>query len=239
MISYQYPSFFFRKEWRWFESPHDVSGVDLVTFFSYENVDMAGFSKREGWTSIIDLSRTEEELWSGMRKKFVREQIGKGERNGIIVRVITDLSAVSDLYRAHRREMKLPLESTEPFGVGRMYGSYKNETLIAAGVFYDDGAYSRAYALVSRRHEEGGVSREEVGQASRMLIWEVMKDAKKRGCRSLDLGGIVVKEGEEEQPPLTVFKESFGGIRVRQYYYTKVYTTKLRLWIRLKKLITR
>jgi lipid II:glycine glycyltransferase (peptidoglycan interpeptide bridge formation enzyme) len=69
-----------------------------------------------------------------------------------------------------------------------------------------------------------------------MILWEAIKYGKEHGMRVFDLCGIDLPEKENESlPPLTVYKESFGGRRVQNYYYGKIYSPWLKIFRAAKK----
>lgn len=225
----------FRKEWHWFEDPHDVAGADLLNFFSYNDVDVPGFKKKSALTTMLDLAHSEEALWEGMRKKFIREQVGKGKRNGIAVRIGLPWREIAPLYVAFRKEKKLIIDDPRTLRYCLIVGAYYEERLVAAGAFVEDGTHMRAYALASARFGNDGRMREIVGQANRMLIWETIKHAKEHGYRLFDLGGIDPESEDPRERSLAEFKEGFGGERRTGYYYTKVNSRILRSYLALRR----
>ncbi len=236
MTSYFTPSIVFKKEWRWFELPLDT-GADIVNVFSYDRVDAPGFKRKEGITTVIDLTRDEETLWGALRKKFVREQIQKGERNGISVSVGIHWEEFVPVYEEFREGKQVVRDDPRVFKHCLVAGAYHGGILIAGGVFVHDTTNIRALALASRRFNDDGKMRELVGQANRMVIWETMRFAKKHGYRSFDLGGIAPESDDRGERTLAEFKESFGGERKPCYYYTKVNSPILRLWLKMQRFL--
>ena len=237
MIKYTYPGLFFKKMWYWFDQPHDVADVDVVNFFSYEDVLPKGFSKNVGCTTVIDLSQDIDFLWGAMRKKFIRAQIKKGEKKGVTIQEVSDWRQVQDVYKIFRTEKGLAFDKPSVFSKGKIYGAYYMQELVAFGVFMEDDLYSRAYVLASTRYNEVGATREIVGQANRMLIWHAINDTKLRGKSILDLGGIAPESNERGDQLLMEFKEAFGGSRKACYYYHKVYSSRVKVLQRLRKII--
>jgi Acetyltransferase (GNAT) domain len=237
MISYDYPSLFFRKKWVWFDQPHDVPGVDLVNFFSYECVSVPGFRQKKGLTSVIDLSQDEQVIWNGMRQSFIAKQIEKGRKNGIIVAESKDFRAFRPIYEAFRRSKKLPRDSYQAFAQnGILFTASIDGRIIAGGIFVADESNMRAWVLASLRLDSSnGRMREMVGQANRMVIWEAIRFAKSRGLKRFDLGGIDPDSADPAEKNLADFKEAFGGSRVPTCYYYKVYSPLLRSLMKLKR----
>lgn len=228
----------FKKSWEWFAVPHEVAGVAIANFFSYEPVDILGFKRAEGLTTAIDLSRTSEDIWANMRKRFVREQIERGQRRGVVAGASNDFSAFQAMYQGLSRT--LSFDTIAP-GIlqenGILFLAHYEGKPIAGGVFIGDGTFMRALALASTRHEGGGRMRDIVGGANRLVIWEAIRYAKAHGYSLFDLGGIAPDSENPGTRAIAVFKEAFGGERRRQYYYAKIYSPLLRLWMRVRRFL--
>lgn len=236
MTSYLYPSTLFHKEWHWFEPPRDT-GADIVNVFSYDDVDAAGFKKKKGLTTIIDLAKSEDELRGSLRKRFIREQMDKGAKNGVTVRVGIDWREFVPVYDEFRKGRRIGSDDPRVFRHCLVSGAYHNGKLVAGGAFVTDGTHIRALALASRRFAADGRMREIVGQANRMLIWETLLWAKRERYRLLDLGGIAPESADPAERSLAEFKEAFGGERKPCYYYTKVNSPVLKLWLKFRRFL--
>lgn len=213
------------------------TGADILNVFSYEDVDVSGFKKKVGLTTIIDLTKSEEELWSGARKRFVREQIEKGRRSGITISVDIPWEEFVAVYDEFRKGRGIGSDDPRVFARCLVVGAYYRGKIIAGGAFIGDGTHLRALALASRRFRDDGRVREIVGQANRILIWETMLHAKRNGYRLFDLGGIAPESSDPGERSLAEFKEAFGGERKPCYYYTKVNSPILKLWLRLRRFL--
>lgn len=237
MKSYFLPTFFFKKQWIWFADPHDVPSVDMVTFLSYSDIQVPGFSQKRGYTSIIKLNRDLSEIWSNMRKKFVREQIKKGEIKGIQVYKDSNFKEFKKIYTSFRQGKGIESENFSVFEKnGILFSAYLDGRMLAGGVFIADEFTIRAWILASARFDRNrDFSREMVGQANRMVIWEAIRWAHSEGMEFFDLGGIDVNL-TENLSSLTEFKEAFGGERMQNFYYTKTYSRMLRKLITIKSL---
>lgn len=234
MISYRYPGYIFHKAWYWFTAPsQDLSG-DMVNVFSYDKVDLPGFRRKDALTTCIDLTKSEEELWQALRKRYVREQIGKGERNGITITIGDDWKNFVQVYRDFRKGKHLHEDSPKVFQYCLVVTASYEGKIVAGGAFVADKTYMRALALASVRFVDDGKKREVIGQANRMIIWETMRFAKREGYTSFDLGGIDPESNDSKERGLAEFKEAFGGVRKMCYYYSKVNSPVLRFLLRAK-----
>lgn len=231
----------FRKEWYWFENPRDIAGADMVNFFSYTKGDYEGFKRTDTLTSVIDLSRSLEELWDTTRKKFMQRQIEQGRSRGVTVGESMDFEAFRPLFNVFRSKKKLPRISYAILKKnGKLFLAMHEGIPIAGGIFIDDGHHMRAWVLASRRLEGlEGRMRDIVGGANRMIIWEAIVYAKKNGYTLFDLGGIDPDSTDPSQRSLAEFKEGFGGERKAAFYYYKVYSPFLKAWTRIRSYLPR
>jgi lipid II:glycine glycyltransferase (peptidoglycan interpeptide bridge formation enzyme) len=236
MTSYLYPSRLFKKEWHWFETPVDTN-ADIINVFSYDSIDVPGFKKKHALTTVIDLTKSEEDLRSALRRKFVREQIDKGVRNGITVSVGIHWEEFVPVYNEFRKGKGIESDDPRVFRHCLVSGAYHEGKMVAGGAFIGDGEHLRALALASRRFQNDGRMREIIGQANRLLIWETIRFAKKNGYRSFDLGGIAPESPDPGERSLAEFKEAFGGERKPCYYYTKVNSPVLKLWLKFRRFL--
>lgn len=229
----------FDKHWYWFDEPHDIAGASMVNFFSYVKGEYEGFKRTSTLTSIIDLSPPLEELWGRMRKKFIQKQIEQAKNRGVMAELSTDFASFRPLFRGFRSKKKLPRLSyriLEKNGI-LFLAEYEGRP-VAGGIFIGDGENLRAWVLASRRLEGlEGRMRDIIGGANRMVIWEAITYAKENGYKFFDLGGIDPDSPDASQRSLAEFKEGFGGERREAFYYYKIYSTLLKVWMRVRPLL--
>jgi hypothetical protein len=235
MKSYAYPSLIFKKNWYWFTNPTGKEQGDVVNIFSYDKTETPGYKRKIGQTSVISLDLSLDLIWEKMRKRFVREQIAKGERNGVKIVVDDAWSKLVPVYKDFRKGKNLANDDPRVFRECLVVNAYLDERVIAGGAFIADGTSMRAYVLASGRFSGDGREREIIGQANRMVIWEAMKYAKQQGYKLFDLGGINPESTVQWERTLAEFKESFGGERKACYYYSKVNSPVLRLLLKLRR----
>lgn len=234
MMTYGLRTGIFRTRWMWFAKPIDVDHVSENVTFSYENVPAPGFKKKQGLTTIINLLQSEDALRKGMREKFIRKQIKRGEEAGIVFRMSTTEEFLR-IYREFRRARHLPRERVDEVArKGIVVAAEYRGVPLSVGLFIGDGVQARAYALASVRFSDEGHTRELVGYANRILIWEIIRMLKKNGYQELDLGGIEPDSKDPNQRSLAEFKEAFGGERRPCFYYRKTYSPFLRWWRRIR-----
>lgn len=189
-------------------------------FCSMFNVQCSMFNEtkpvqpKDEWK--LDLTPSEEELLKNMHPK-TRYNIGLAERHGVTARkagkdglekfwqLIEETYGKKGL-RAHPKEYykkMLDLPSAELYFV-EYHGLVLAANLM---VFFGDTAYY-LHGASSEKHKEV--------MAPYFLFWETIKEAKKRGFKYYNFGGIA-PEGSDEKHPwfgITRFKHGFGGEEV-------------------------
>lgn len=240
MKEYFLPSLFFKKKWIWFVDPVDVKDADTVTYFSYNDIDVPGFRKKAGWTLVINLTPSLEELKAKMRKDFIVLQIEKGTRKGVIIKQDENFNEFKPILEDFRHNKNLGKEDYRVLRKnGLLFSAYLGDKMIAGGIFIADQNYLRVWMLASKRLDaSSGVSNQVIGQANRMILWEAIKYAKEHNMKMFDFCGIDLPEKEGDPlPPLTVYKEAFGGERMKNYYYTRTYSPVLKFLQKIKGLL--
>lgn len=166
------------------------------------------------WRQIVDLTPTEDEILVGMKSKG-RYNIRVAERYRVEVKTgEANLEAFHNLYSETVRREKISGRSLEYFRnmVDKFKGSdyleiytasYQNIPLSSAIIGFCGGIASYLYGGSSREHKEV--------MAPYLMHWQVMRDAKGRGCREYDLIGRSAPDKEDKWSGVTRFKEQFGG----------------------------
>lgn len=166
---------------------------------------------------MLDVTKPEEELLKGMRKT-TRYLVKKMEKEGVEVTMGTkadDIETFWPVYEATvERQHFTPFKKSElreEFEIfardgqaAFFFGSYGNEILAAAIIIFWGG---QAFY-----HHSGSVQRSKDINASYLLQWRVIQEAKKRGCTLYNFWGI----SSEDKPKhpwagLSLFKKGFGG----------------------------
>lgn len=199
--------------------PAEESCEELVTVLKETGFRRSfATSQAGGVTLLLDLSLPEDELLAQMRKT-TRYLLRKGEELGIGIRRTADPEKMEEFHRlmglTFRRQKFVPhsrnylqtqFETLAPRRVAELVSAeYRGNTLSAAVIFlYGD--------TVTYVH--GASARSEV-PASYVLLWEIIKEAKKDGYRYLDFWGIA-SDDNPRHPwyGYSLFKKGFGGYRV-------------------------
>jgi GNAT acetyltransferase-like protein len=176
------------------------------------------FRRRDSTTALVDLTRTEDELWSALNSTC-RHQIRRGRELPLEVNINEDIDAAIALVDAHVRRTgyRRPIaarEWTEALANSDVFSVRLDRGPLAAHVVLRDGA--RARLLFSATAQRGSPEdRRTIGLASRCLHWHEILCYRDRSFVHYDFGGFVV----DPRSPLyaiSEFKRSFGGTVVHE-----------------------
>ncbi|MBI5135643.1 peptidoglycan bridge formation glycyltransferase FemA/FemB family protein [Candidatus Uhrbacteria bacterium] len=175
-------------------------------------------------TLIIDLSTSEEELLAQMKQK-TRYNIKISQRHGVRVSVNSEQETVNnfldlleetakrDGFRVHPRgyyQKFLTLTPTLSQGERglsiELFGAFHGDQLLAGAIvaFYGKWAYYLHGASSSGRRDL---------MAPYFLHWEIMREAKRRGCTKYDFWGA-----GDEWPGVSKFKTGFAPATALTHY---------------------
>ena len=171
-------------------------------------------------TLHLDLNRSEEEIISGMRKN-TRYCLRKAAKSGVEVEISKDAVDINKLYQLQLEVVKR--RSFTPFSkeffrkhflafvdddqIALIKALHQGETLaIGMFVFYGDTVFY---------HYSGSSLKYPSVFASYAMLWQAIKEGKRRGCRLFDFWGIAPKDDPRHRfAGVTTFKKGFGGQRV-------------------------
>ncbi|KKU06374.1 MAG: Protein FemA [Parcubacteria group bacterium GW2011_GWA2_45_30] len=165
-------------------------------------------------TVILDLTKSEAELLSGMHEK-TRYNIRLAERKGSLVEKGGDFEAFwgllaetakRDKFSVHSREHyeKLLAARDNDFSNEIFFAKYQNKIIAVVLVNFYKPSQTATYL-----HGASSSEHREV-MAPHLLYWRAIQEAKVRGFKSYDFWGI----DEARWPGLTRFKLGFGGEQV-------------------------
>ena len=171
-------------------------------------------------TWILDIKQSEEEILAGMRKN-TRYEVRKGLKAGLTFEESTSLDDVKILTKLQKETVKrhgfvgfsekLFKAQLVTFGSdnqAKLYFIKKGKEVLVAAIiiFYGDCAYYHHSASSEKAREL---------PASYFLQWEVIQEAKKRGCKFYNFWGIAPENNLKHRfAGVTTFKKGFGGERI-------------------------
>jgi hypothetical protein len=194
-----------------------LPGLNLKTFFEEQ-----GFSCREKTTYILDLDKTEQELFKNI-KDSRRSIIRKAEKE---LTVNKGVDGTDRFYEFHKmtyqlKNVKYPFRKKLFKGlIGETTGHNQGAVLSAKTNFPHAFAFTpydkeSMYLLLTAKD----AIKSHTGAAS-LLVWEAIKEAKRLGLRRFDF------EGSSDAGIATFFR-SFGG---EKYSYLHCWQNKSALW---------
>ena len=219
------------------EYPFDMDDCDFLKFNYCKNkVDVEGFTRKNQYTIIIDLTQDLDTIFKNMKKE-VRYKINKAQRSGVIIRKNEDFDKFFKIYR-HFIQKKGIKSLFDIFGVGStsfesmkrngtLFVAKHNDELLIGTLCLEDDSHIEAWLGGSTRFNADSNKKKIISYADRLIDWEIIKYAKEKGIREFDLGGIwseeeaakdIVKQGIND------FKLRSGGELVTRYSYQKIYS---------------
>jgi len=224
----------FKKKEIWFADPTDSRDCAYIGFWSRKMIDIPQFNRSEFFTILLDLTQSLDQIYSNMRKEFIRKQIEKGIRDKI---KIIQSDNFNEFYKLNKQLSKIKgITFNEKINIlrkGKLFLAFKDNNLLAGTLFLEDSKNIRLWFTASKRFDEG-IKKKLVGEASRLIIWEAIKYAKAKGIHWFDMGGISINPNEKDKYSITLFKQGFGGTISRIYYYDKYYSRLFKLLKYLK-----
>ncbi len=204
---------------------------------------------------ILDLRPDEEKLLADMRKT-TRYLVRKSEKEGVEIFQKNDIEGVEMFNQLYRKTIKR--QHFAPFSleylknefssfaennrISVLFAKYQGEIISGAiivfygnSAFYHHGASSLKYQKIP---------------AAYLLQWEIIKEAKRRGCNFYNFWGIakqnqnskiknqndksklkIILKGQKEHPwaGLTLFKTGFGGFR-KDYLHAQDLAINCKYW---------
>ncbi|MDA2935891.1 peptidoglycan bridge formation glycyltransferase FemA/FemB family protein [Patescibacteria group bacterium AH-259-L05] len=158
-------------------------------------------------TLILDITKLEDELLSGMHEK-IRYNIRLAKRRGVEIGESNDVKAfLSLLHQTARREKFKPhpdvyyskLLDIGPHFIKLYTATYKGKILAVHMMIFLGNTTTYVHGASSREYKEV--------MAPHLLHWYTIQTAKQKGYQWYDLWGI----DEKKWPGLTRFKKGFGG----------------------------
>lgn len=194
------------------------SGRDDITQFLLEHGCQSGRPLFTKYTFILPLGKSEAELLEQMRPK-TRYNINLAEKKGVqIIEDSTEEGLVDYLrlmhettkrqgFYAHGDEyFKQMWQTLQPTGMMHIFKAvYEGKTLTAWIMFIFNNTLYYPYGASSREHRDV--------MANNLMMWEMIKWGKARGCTSFDMWGSLGPDPDPKDPWFGFhrFKKDYGG----------------------------
>ncbi|XOB40665.1 MAG: lipid II:glycine glycyltransferase FemX [Candidatus Nealsonbacteria bacterium] len=181
----------------------------------------------------LDITPSENELLKNMRKT-TRYLIKKAIKENVEIISSNDVGEFNRLYqltktRQHFTPFSLNYLKNEfkAFSndgqISILLGKYNNE-VVASGIFiFWQGIGFYHHGASSLKHPKIPVSY--------LLLWEAIKQAKRKGCKKFNFWGIV-SDNAKKHPwlGLSLFKKGFGG-KSKEYVKTQDFVINKKYWL--------
>ena len=236
----------------WFDEELNGSNDVDVIFYRQRPRPLEGVALdyEDFSTMILDLSKSEDELWSRVHKND-RYKIRRADRDqviyqlsgpaGIDIALIDRFADFYDQFAAWKGLTKLRRN--------RLKGYAKNDSLYISNVQTHDGeilgwhSYVRVenrIRLLQSASTRGSCSsssfRSMLGRANRLHHWNDIVEFKKLGIETYDFGGWYTGDSNDELLAVNHFKEKFGGEVIASVNFSRPVTMKGRLYLTLRKI---
>lgn len=163
--------------------------------------------KIKNGTVLIDLNKTEEELWASVQKDN-RWSVNKARKENVTIQKEGNQDICYELYCKMCNYNKLvPFEKKYVFGNGKIFTALKDNKIIAFSVIFTKGDCA-FLGYNASNYKCRNI------QANSLLYWEIIINCKKEGFKKINLGGVDLhsdfNRGNDR------FKKRWGGTLVNQ-----------------------
>jgi hypothetical protein len=223
----------------WFDAEPDRP-ADVIEYM-HRSAPVPGCRHVDFLTSLIDLRKTEEELFAAIRPE-VRRQIRRAAESDLRFEMIKPVpqDVIEDFYRAYDA---LAAAKNLPALNAKIVASYNDAGKLALSrvaapgdpaltwhaYFIADGRAAQLHSIANFRDDKE--TRNLVGRAHRFHTWMDIKQCRDDGLITFDFGGLYSGTGNQELLRVNAFKEEFGGVASRDYICERAMTTRGRLYL--------
>ncbi len=168
-------------------------------------------------TWVLDLDGTEEELLAAMRKN-TRYGVKRAPKDGVTVSLSVEAEAVETLYALQQETVSR--QHFVPFAreyFMRLFEAFRSDGAVALFTArFEDHPIASAminyYGDTAVYHYAASASEYSKLPGAYAILWEAIREAKRRGCRYFNFWGVV-GDDQEKHPwyGLSRFKKGFGG----------------------------
>ena len=217
-IGQQHQAIFIKLEPNLHSPAEQTNQFEAVTKLLEENGAQPGRPLFSRHTFLIDLNKTEEELFAQLTSKArynVRLAVKKGvkifedsSQKGLdqYLEILKETTKRQQFYAHGPEYFKTMWQTLESTGMMRIFhATYQDTILVSWIVFIFNGCLYYPYGASRDIHREV--------MASNLMLWEMIKFGKNNGCQTFDLWGALPPNADPKHPWFGFhrFKESYGG----------------------------
>lgn len=168
-------------------------------------------------TSVLDLTPTQDQLLSRMRKS-TRYEIKKALAQNIRVEKSDDPKKIKRFYKIQLETAKR--HNFVPFSYDYLFNQFrifaKHNAVLLYEAYYEDALLAQAFIIFYNReavyHYGTGTSEGRKYPGAYLIQWEAIKEAQKRGFRKYNFWGVASTDNPAHRfYNVSVFKRGFGG----------------------------
>ncbi len=171
-------------------------------------------------TWVLDISKSEEDIFSGMRKT-TRHAITKAKKEGVTIDISHDISSLERFWplyeQTKNRHGFVPFTKDFITSQASILGASNMMFFVIAKYNGEDVAAALLFQFGSTVFYYHGASKKLPSSvpAAQLLQWEAIREAKRRGATRYNFWGIA-PDNEPNHPfaGITVFKKGFGGYAI-------------------------
>ena len=182
-------------------------------------------------TVVIDLRQKEEDIFAKLHKNY-RYEINRSKKTDSVLmkwnikptneEIDSFCSYYDDFALSinlpHSNRTKLYLFNRSQSLILSQAKLNTNKALVQHALIYDNGRVRLLYSASYFRNEVGKL-RALIGRSNKALHWFEILEAKKKGCKLYDFGGVSIKG---ETGCIDNYKRNFGGATWNEYTCVKL-----------------
>lgn len=195
----------------------DPNSKEQKEFMKYQNLKKSPHPLFPEWTIMLDLTKSEEELFKKMKRK-TRYNIRLAQRKGVIVKEMSNDKGFEifvklyfetckrQKYKGHTPEYhKIIWETLKNKIAHILVAFYKNIPVAAYELFLYKNVLYYPYGGSNYNYRNTF--------ASNLLMWETIRFGKRKGAKIFDMWGSLPQNYNKSHPwaGFTRFKEGYGG----------------------------
>ncbi len=206
------------------------SGLVIFKKFGFRN---APIHMHPELTWELDITLSEDELLMNMRKT-TRYLIRKAIKENVEIVETNNVEEFDKLYQQTKARQHFT-----PFSLDYLKNEFKafsgdNEILVLLGKYNNEIVSSGIFVFwqgIGFYHHGASSLKYPKIPVSYLLLWQAIKEAKKRECKKFNFWGVVSNDAKNHPWfGLSLFKKGFGG-KNKEYIQTQDYIIDFKYWI--------
>lgn len=186
-----------------------------------------GWQEKKIGTFLIDLTKSEEELWNNIDKQSGRKAIRRSQNKNVVIKPIKNLQDLKIHHSLLNEGKKMANIGKYPFSnlqyfwtmlenVGRFgFIAWQNEIPLASTLVTTYNGYINEWGFADSKF-----NRENLLNATDLIKWHIIKWGHESGYRIFDLSGVNPNATSGKEKGIFNFKKKWGGQLYDLYQYS-------------------